>query len=78
MKSPTEQKFPRDDHFQYNDRFRLTVKEFGRLIVIDLNRGIAKCTDGGKKVTIRYEDDETRKASTKPKVAKKTPGKKSA
>lgn len=70
MKTPIEKKFPRKG-MQYNDRFRMTVKEFGRLIVIDLNRGKAEVSADGKTVTIRYEDDETRKATPGPKAAKK-------
>jgi hypothetical protein len=69
-----EEKFPRKG-FQYNDRFRLTVKEFGRIVVIDLNRGKAVCSDDGKTVTIEYEDDENRKASTKPKPKKSSSNK---
>jgi YD repeat-containing protein len=62
-------KFPRNG-MSYQDRFRMTVKEFGRLIVIDLNRGTAEVTPDGKKVTIRYDDDENRKSATKPRAKK--------
>lgn len=49
----------------YNDRFRLTVKEFGREILIQMNRGTAVCSEDGKTVTITYDDGKTRKSSTK-------------
>jgi hypothetical protein len=77
MKTPKTkiEKWPRDG-FVYNDRFRLTVKEFGREILIELNRGKAVCAPDGKTVTIKYEDDENRKAVTKPKVVKKAAAKK--
>lgn len=46
----------------YQDRFRLVVKEFGRKVVIELNRGRAKVSDDGKTVTITYRDSPVRKA----------------
>ena len=45
----------------YGDRFSLTVKEFGRKIVIELNRGKAKLSEDGKTVTITYRDSPVRK-----------------
>jgi hypothetical protein len=45
----------------YNDRFRMTVKEFGREIVIELNRGKAKVSKDKKTITITYKDSPTRK-----------------
>lgn len=45
----------------YNDRFRLIVKEFGRKIVLELNRGKAKLSEDGKTVTITYRDSPARK-----------------
>jgi hypothetical protein len=50
------------DDMNYNDRFRMIVKEFGREIVIELNRGKAKVSPDGKTVTITYRDAFTRKA----------------
>jgi hypothetical protein len=55
------------DDMDYNDRFRMIVKEFGRQIVIELNRGRAKVSPDGKTVTITYRDSPTRKAKIKPK-----------
>jgi hypothetical protein len=55
------------DDMDYNDRFRLIVKEFGREIVLELNRGRATVTPDGKTVTIRYEDAPSRKAKRKSK-----------
>ena len=49
----------------FNDRFRMTVKEFGRRIVIELNRGTATVSDDKKTVTINYNDSPTRKARAK-------------
>ena len=49
----------------YNDRFRMTVKEFGREIVIELNRGKAKISDDKKTVIITYTDSKTRKSASK-------------
>jgi hypothetical protein len=49
------------EDMDYNDRFRMIVKEFGRKIVIELNRGRAKVSDDGKTVTITYRDASTRK-----------------
>jgi hypothetical protein len=49
------------DDMDYNDRFRMIVKEFGRKIVIELNRGKAKLSDDGKTVTITYRDSLVRK-----------------
>jgi hypothetical protein len=40
----------------YKDRFRMTVKEFGEEIKIELNRGRAVVSDDGKTVTIKYKD----------------------
>ena len=45
----------------YTDRFRMTVKDFGREILIELNRGTAKLSDDGKKIIINYADSPTRK-----------------
>jgi hypothetical protein len=45
----------------YDDRFRLIVKEFGRKIVIELNRGKAKLSEDGKTITITYRDSPVRK-----------------
>ena|ERR1039458_3337971 len=45
----------------YTDRFRMTVKDFGREILIELNRGTAKVSDDGKKIIINYADSPTRK-----------------
>jgi hypothetical protein len=53
------------DDMDYNDRFKMTVKEFGRLIVIELNRGVAELSRDRKTVTITYNDSQTRKAKTK-------------
>ena len=49
----------------YNDRFRITLKEFGREILIELNRGEAEISEDKKTVTIRYKDGATRKAPAK-------------
>ena len=46
----------------YGDRFSLTVKNFGRQVVIEVNRGTAKCSLDGKRVTITYKDSKVRKA----------------
>ncbi len=55
------------DDMDYNDRFRMIVKEFGREIVIELNRGKATVTPDGKTVTIKYRDAITRKPKRKSK-----------
>jgi hypothetical protein len=44
----------------YGDRFSLTVKDFGRKIVIKVNRGKAEVSDNGKLVTIEYKDSNVR------------------
>lgn len=48
------------EDMNYNDRFRMTVKEFGREIIIELNRGKAEVSDDQKTVTIRYTDSRLR------------------
>jgi hypothetical protein len=58
--------FPRPG-FEYNDRFKMTVKEFGRIVIIEVNRGKVKFGPDGKTVVITYRDSPTRKASVKPK-----------
>jgi hypothetical protein len=45
----------------YGDRLSITVKDFGRKIVIKVNRGTAVCTQRGKLVTITYKDSPSRK-----------------
>jgi hypothetical protein len=55
------------DDMAYNDRFRMVVKEFGREIVIELNRGKAEVSDDKKTVTITYPDAATRKHKKKSK-----------
>lgn len=40
----------------YQDRFKMTMKNFGRKVVIELNRGAAKLSEDGKAVTITYRD----------------------
>lgn len=45
----------------YTDRFRMTVKDFGREILIELNRGTANVSDDGKKIIINYADSPTRR-----------------
>jgi hypothetical protein len=45
---------------QYGDRFSLTVKEFGREVIIRVNRGTAECSEDGKLVTITYDDSPIR------------------
>jgi len=60
-KKDKDKGFPRNG-MEYNDRFKMTVKEFGREILIELNRGKAKVSDDGKTVTIKYKDSPTRKA----------------
>jgi len=44
---------------QYGDRMYLSIKEFGRRVVITLNRGRIKELPKVKKITILYPDDET-------------------
>ena len=44
----------------YGDRMALSIKEFGRKVVITLNRGRIKELPKAKKITILYPDDETR------------------
>ncbi|PYT10707.1 MAG: hypothetical protein DMG59_28160 [Acidobacteria bacterium] len=44
----------------YQDRFKLTVKNFGRKVVIALNRGAAKVSKDGKTVFITYSDSSVR------------------
>jgi hypothetical protein len=53
--------FPREG-MDYKDRFRLTVGDFGRKILIELNRGTAEVSDDKKTVVITYEDSASRKA----------------
>lgn len=50
------------DDMDYQHRFRLTVKEFGRKIIMELNRGRAKVSEDGKIVTITYRDSPVRRA----------------
>lgn len=47
----------------YQDRFSLTVKNFGRRVVVVVQRGTVKCEENGriKTVTISYPDGKTRK-----------------
>jgi hypothetical protein len=44
----------------YGDRFNLSVKDFGRTVVLEIKRGTAKVSNGGKRVTIKYEDSSAR------------------
>jgi hypothetical protein len=44
----------------YGDRFSMQIKDFGRKVVITVNRGVAKCSDDGKLVTITYKDAKVR------------------
>jgi len=44
----------------HRDRFRMTIKEFGEEVVIELNRGQAVCSEDGKTVTIKYADSPNR------------------
>jgi len=55
----------------YTDRFRMTVKDFGRGILIELNRGTAEVSEDKKKVVIRYDDGQTRKVGKVKKTPKK-------
>jgi hypothetical protein len=52
-KSATE--FPREG-MRYEDRFRMTVANYGRTVVIELNRGTATISEDGKTVVIKYRD----------------------
>jgi hypothetical protein len=45
----------------YTDRFRMTVRNFGRQILIEVNRGTAKVSEDGKTVIITYRDAANRK-----------------
>jgi hypothetical protein len=45
----------------YGDRLSMTVKDFGRKVVIKVNRGVAVCSPNGKLVTITYKDSPVRK-----------------
>jgi hypothetical protein len=47
----------------YGDRLSLIVKDFGRKVVIKVNRGTAVCTQEGKLVTITYKDSPVRKSN---------------
>lgn len=58
-KTATKEEFPREG-MSYEDRFRMTIGKFGRRIVIELNRGKARCSDDGKTVVITYSDAATR------------------
>ena len=42
------------------DRLTLTVKEFGRKVVIAIVRGKMECSKDGKKMTITYTDSPVR------------------
>ena len=44
----------------YGDRFTLAVKDFGRKVIIKVNRGYAEVSEGGKLVTITYKDSKVR------------------
>lgn len=44
----------------YGDRFTLAVKDFGRKVVIKVNRGHAEVSQNGKLVTIKYNDSPVR------------------
>jgi hypothetical protein len=44
----------------YEDRFRMTVKHYGREVVIERNRCKVSVSDDGRTVTIRYRDSAVR------------------
>jgi hypothetical protein len=48
-----------------NDRMSLNIKEFGRKVVITVNRGQIKELPKAKKITILYFDDENRNKKLK-------------
>jgi hypothetical protein len=48
------------DDMDYGDRFRMTVKHYGREVVIELNRGKATVSDDERTVTIQYRDSDVR------------------
>lgn len=62
----------------YGDRFKMTVKEFGQKVVIELNRGKAVCSKDGKTVTIKYPDDGNRGRKLPRKKNPTTAGKKTS
>jgi len=51
----------------YGDRFTLAVKDFGRKVVVKVNRGCAEVSKDGKLVTITYEDSPVRGSREKSK-----------
>ena len=44
----------------YGDRLTLAIKDFGRKVVIKVNRGHAECSERGRLVTITYRDSPLR------------------
>jgi hypothetical protein len=44
----------------YSDRFTLTVKDFGRKVVISTNRGRIVTSNRGMTATITYKDSPVR------------------
>ena len=44
----------------YGDRMALVVKDFGRHVVIDIQRGKTKLSKNGKRLTISYDDGPNR------------------
>jgi hypothetical protein len=47
---------------QYSDRLKLTIKEYGRKVVIKVNRATALVVSKDQRtITISYDDGKTRK-----------------
>jgi hypothetical protein len=58
--------FPREG-MKYEDRFRMTVRNYGREVVIELNRGKATVSDDQKTVFIKYKDAPSGRGARKKK-----------
>jgi hypothetical protein len=55
MKPKASKEFPREG-MRYEDRFRMTVANYGRTVMIELNRGTAKISEDAKTIVIKYRD----------------------
>jgi hypothetical protein len=61
---PRAEGFPMDG-MDYQDRLQLTIKDYGRKVVIRLNRGVeVECSDDMRTITIMYPDSPTRKVKS--------------
>ncbi len=45
----------------FGDRLNISIKDFGRRVVITARRGTIELSDDRKTATVNYRDDETRR-----------------